>query len=121
MIKTEQIGVHTTITEELKKYIDKKIGKLEKYLPKDARESAHAEVFIKESKIKTKVQHTAEVVLKLKHETITAKETTVNPFAAIDIVEAKMKNQLKRYKDKHGHSKFHHRVISKMKRRTPEL
>ncbi len=118
MIKTEQTGVHTTITPELRKYINKKIGKLEKYLPKDARESAHGEVFIKESKNKTKAQHTAEVVLRLKHETLTAKETTVNPFAAVDIVEAKLKNQLRKYKDKHTHKKFHHKVLAKMRRRT---
>ncbi len=120
MIKYELSGVHTTVTPELKKYIDKKIAKLDRFLPKSARESAHAEVFIKESKSKSKAQHTAEVVLKLKQETLTAKETTVNPFAAVDIVEAKLKNQLKKYKAKHTHKKLHHKVLARMRRRAIE-
>lgn len=118
MIKLEQSGVHTSITPDLKKYITRKIGKLDRFLPKHARESAHGEVFIKESKNKGKAQHTAEVVLKLKQETLTAKETTVNPFAAVDIVEAKLKNQLKKYKDKHTHKKFHHKVLARMRRQS---
>ncbi|MDZ7785601.1 MAG: ribosome-associated translation inhibitor RaiA [Candidatus Saccharibacteria bacterium] len=116
MIKLELTGVHTQVSDDLKKYINKKIGKLDRFLPKHARESAHGEVFIKESKNKGKPQHTAEVVLKLKQETLTAKETTVNPFAAVDIVEAKLKNQMRKYKDKHTHKKFHHKVLARMKR-----
>lgn len=118
MIKLDQTGVHTQITEDLKKYINKKIGKLDRFLPRHARESAHAEVFVKQSKNNAKVQHTAEVVLKLQHETLLAKETTVNPFAAVDIVEAKLKNQLKKYKDKYARRKFHHKVLARMRRRS---
>lgn len=118
MLRLDQTGVHTTITPKLKKYIDKKIGKLDRFLPRRARESAFAEVLIKESKSKNKAQHTAEVILKLKHETLTAKETTVNPFAAIDIVEAKLKNQLKKYKTKHGNIRLHHKVLARMRRRS---
>ena len=64
-------------------------------MPKHARKSAHAEVKLKESKAKNKKQCTAEVTIFMPGEVITAKETTVNMYAAIDIVEEKLKAQLK--------------------------
>ena len=118
--KYELSGVHTTVTPELEKYIQKKLLRLDRFLPKHARESAHAEIFIKEAKSKTRVQHTCEVILKLKQETLTVKETTMNPFAAVDIVEAKLKNQLKKYKAKHSQKRLHNKVLARMRRQTAE-
>ena len=83
----------------LEKYVTKKIGKLDKYIPRNARTSAHAQVFLKESKIKNKKQCTCEVIMHLPHEEFATKETTMNIFAAVDIVEAKLKNHLRKYKD----------------------
>lgn len=118
MIKKLEIsGVHTTVSEELKKYIGKKIGKLDRYMPKHARVSAHAEILIKESKIKTRKQHTCEIILYLPKETFTIKETTLNPFAAVDIVEAKLKTHLKKYKETHGSLRIHRRVLARLRRR----
>ena len=116
--KYEISGVHTDVSPELQKYIEKKILKLDKYIAKSARESAYADIFIKESKNKTRVQHTCEVILKLKQEKLMVKETTVNPFAAVDIVEAKLKNQLKGYKEKHTQKRFRNKVLARMRRRT---
>lgn len=117
--KLEISGVHTTVGDDLRKYITKKIGKLDRYMPKHARASAHAEILIKESKVKTRKQHTCEVILYLPKETFTIKETTLNPFAAADIVEAKLKNHLKKYKETHGSLRIHRRLLARMRRRTP--
>ena len=38
----------------------------------------------------------------LPHEEFATKETTMNIFAAIDIVEAKLKNHLRKYKETHS-------------------
>ncbi len=117
MIKKLEIsGVHMKLSEDLSKYVTKKIARLDRYLPRHARESAHAEVFLKETKIKAKKECTCEVVLHLPHDTITTKETTMNIFAAIDIVEAKLKNQLKKYKEKHSSLRLHRRVLSRIRR-----
>jgi len=102
MLKITIEGVHIKINDDLEKYVAKKIGKLDKYVPRVARGSAHAQVFLKESKIKNKKQCTCEVVMHLPHEEFVTKETTMNIFAAVDIVEAKLKNHLKKYKDTHG-------------------
>ncbi|MCA9332494.1 ribosome-associated translation inhibitor RaiA [Candidatus Saccharibacteria bacterium] len=114
--KLEITGIRTTLDNDLKKYARSKIGKLDKYIPRNSRESAHAEIILKESKIKTKKVCTCEVILYLPHEQLTTKESTINMYAAIDIVEAKLKNQIKKYKDTHGTRGLHRRVISKFMR-----
>ncbi len=116
MIKLEITGVHTELDTKIKKYVTTKINKLEKYMPRHARESAHAEVFLKEKKIRAKKECACEVVLHLPKETIRIEETTINMYAAVDIVEEKLKNQLKKYKETHSSLRIHKRVISKLRR-----
>ena len=120
MIKTFEItGKKIELTDDLKKYITKKIGKLDKYLPRHARESAHAEVVIKEStKGKTQKTYTCEVILQVPGDTITVKQETINPFAAVDIAEDTMKNRIRKYKNTSGTKRLHRRVLSRMRRQT---
>ena len=63
----------------------------------------------------------AEVILHLPKEIITSKETTVNLYAAIDVTEEKIKNQIKKYKSKHGAGRIHQRVLARIKRRSAKL
>lgn len=114
--KLEITGVHYAIDDELRKYATNKIGKLDKYLPRKSRESAHAEVFLKESKSKDKKQCTCEVILHLPQGKLATKEATINMYAAIDIVETKLKNQIKKYKDTHSVNRLHKRVLLRVKR-----
>lgn len=114
--KIEINGIHTEVTDDIQKYVAKKIGKLDQYMPKSARPSAHAEVKLKEQKIKQRVQCTCEVILHVPNDTITVKETTLNLYAAIDVVEEKLKNQIKRYKQTHGRGALHRRILARIKR-----
>lgn len=114
--KLEINGVHFSVDAKLKNYVTKKLGKLDKYIPRHARQSAHLEVFLKEVKIKTKTENICEAVLHLPHEKLTTKEATINMYAAVDIVEAKLKNQIKKYKQKHGSPQLRHRLIGKLRR-----
>lgn len=116
--KLEINGIHTVLTDDLKKYITKKIGRLDRYMPRKSRESAHAEVFVKEIMIKAKKECVCEVVLHLPGSTLMTKESTINMFAAVDIVEAKLKNQLKKYKETHNVRRIHRRVLMRLKRST---
>ncbi len=109
-------AVHYSLGDDLRKYVTKKIGKLDKYLGRRVHSAVHAEIKLKGEKQKTRKQYTCEVILHLPHEIITTKETTLNMFAAVDIVEAKLKNQIKTYKDKHLPAKFHRRLIAKLRR-----
>lgn len=115
----EITGVHTEVNDKLKKYATNKIGKLDRFMTKHTRASAHVEVILKESKTKTKKDCICEVVMHLPKENITTKEATLNMFAAIDIVEAKLKNQLKKYKETHENPRLHQRVAARFKRNQP--
>ena len=119
MIKRIDIdGVHMEVGKDLRKYVTKKIGKLDKYIPKYNRGSALAEVKLKEGKVKEREQRTCEVILHLPHEKIMVTETTVNMFAAVDIVEEKLKTQLHKYKEKHSAPKLRQRLMSRLKRQS---
>lgn len=99
--KFEVTGVHMTIDDKLRKYISKKLGQLDKYIAKHDRASAHMLVRLKQSKQDGRIQYTCEVTLKLPKSNIVLTETTVNPYAAVDIVQTKLKNQIKKSKDIH--------------------
>lgn len=116
--KLDITGVHMKVDDKLKLYTTKKIGRLDRFVPRHARESAQVEVLIKDTaKRKTKKEYTCEVIIRLPQENVTVKESTINAFAAVDIVEAKLKNQLKKYKETHSSLRIHRRVLSKLKRR----
>ena len=87
-----------SVDETTKKYVNKKIGKLDRYLPRHARDSVTAEVKLKEVNRDHGNKYEAEVILQVPNKIITAKDSTVNVLAAIDIVEAKIVAQLRKYK-----------------------
>ncbi|MDB5175324.1 MAG: hypothetical protein JWM81_182 [Candidatus Saccharibacteria bacterium] len=117
MLKKFEIrGVHMDIDENLRKYVTKKIGNLDKYLSPASRASAHIEVQLKEDKAKNKKHAICEVTLYLPGDTINITESTMNMFAAVDIVEAKLKQRLQKYKDQHQSGKMHRRLFARFAR-----
>ncbi len=121
MIKRLDISsVHTTIDDKLHRYINKKIGALDRYIPRHGRESAHMEVKLKEDKAlkheNHKRQSTCEVILHLPKEVITVSETTLNMYAAIDIVEMKLKHKITKYKEMHSSGSLRRRVAARFAR-----
>lgn len=119
--KLEITGVHMDVDKKLHDYVIKKVGKLDKYLPRHARTSVHAEVFLKERMIRKKKECTAEVTIRLPKGNVTAKESTMNIYAAVDIVEAKLRNQIKKYKETHSSLRIHRRVLNRIRRMPQEL
>lgn len=118
MIKRLEIsGVHMTVGDDLKKYVEKKIGRLDRFIPRSGRESVHVEVKLKESKAKDKNERTCEVIMHLPQENLMVKETTINIYAAVDIVETKLQHRLKKYKEMHISPRFHQRMLTKLKHR----
>jgi putative sigma-54 modulation protein len=115
--KLDISGVHLEINDELKRYVQKKLGRLDRFVARTHRESLHMEVKLKEGRAKDKNERTCEVILHLPGENITLKETTINIYAAIDIIETKLRNQLKKYKELHGSPRLHQRVLTKLKHR----
>lgn len=91
-------GVKYELTDTTKKYVEKKIGALDKYLPRHARKSASADVKIKQIDNPGGNKYEVEVILTVPEKVITAKDSTMNALAAVDIVEAKLNGQIRKYK-----------------------
>jgi putative sigma-54 modulation protein len=103
-------GSKVEVTPELEKYIQKKIGKLDKRLKRTVRNDIRADVKLQEAQSKKNGKRcTCEVILHIPGATLTAVESTMNMFAAVDIVETKLQNQLKKHKEKHSLSDDKHK------------
>ena len=116
--KFEIHAVHSTVDDQIKDYVTKKIGGLDRYVSRHSRASAHADVHLKEGKTKNHNRFICEVTLHLPHQTIVIKENALNMFAAVDIAEAKLKQQLQKYKDTHGSGKLHRHLFARFKRKS---
>jgi putative sigma-54 modulation protein len=92
-------GVKYDIDETTKKYVIRKVGRLDRYLPRHARKSATADVKLKEVNRANGNKYEAEIILNVPDRVLMAKDTTVNMLAAVDIVEAKIAAQLRKYKE----------------------
>jgi putative sigma-54 modulation protein len=92
-------GIKYDVDEKTKKYVTKKIGALDRYLPRHARKSVRADVKLIQIDEKHGNKYEVEVVMHVPEKTITAKDSTVNVLAAVDIVEAKLAAQLRKYKE----------------------
>lgn len=110
-------GVKYSPDEQTKRYVVKKIGRLDRFLPRHARKSATAEVILKEVNRDHGNKYEAEIILNVPDKRLTASDSTINMLAAVDIVEQKLANQLKKYKDKHvGHIGKTRAALSRFKR-----
>lgn len=91
-------GVKYHVDDTTKKYVIKKIGRLDRYLPRHARKSVNAEIILKEVNRSHGNKYEAEVIVHIPGKILTAKDSTVNMLAAVDIVEAKLAAQMHKYK-----------------------
>lgn len=117
MISTIEVtGIKYDVDETTKKYVLKKIGRLDRYLPRHARESVAADVRLKEVNRANGNKYEVEVTVSVPDKVITAKDSTLNMLAAVDIVEAKVVSQLRKYKQASIGHVGRRGVMSKFKR-----
>ena len=109
-------GIKYELNDTTKKYVEKKIGGLDKYLPKHARKSATADVKISQIDNPGGNKYEVEVIINVPEKVITAKDSTMNVLAAVDIVEAKLNGQLRKYKEATLPHIGFRKVLSKFKR-----
>jgi putative sigma-54 modulation protein len=110
-------GVRYTPDELTRKYVKKKIGALDRYLSRHARKTVYVEVKLKEVNRANGNKYECDVILKVPDATMTAKDSTLNMLAAIDIVEEKLRAQLKKYHDEHTDHRGRHNIVGRLKRR----
>ena len=90
-------GKNLEITDSLRKYVEKKIGRLDRYLPNII--DARVELGVENTRA-AKDSQVAQVTLRTKHAILRAEEASSDMFASIDAVFDKMQRQADRYKGK---------------------
>ncbi len=90
-------GRNVSVTERVQEYVEKKIGKLERYLP--IIDEARMELSQEETR---SAQHrmTAQLTVRSRGKVLRAEERDQDLFAAIDLVAEKMQRQITRFKDR---------------------
>ncbi len=110
-------GLKYEVNDATRRYVLKKIGSLDRYMPSHARKSVSARVILKEVNRDHGNKYEAEVVLTLPDKKMTAADSTVNMMAAIDIVEAKLVAQLRKYKQVTSPHVGRRKFLARFKRR----
>ncbi len=97
--KIDITGTGYKVEESLKKYIEKRIGKLDKYLPRGSKKDVVVKVIVASvGKGKTE-KYELSVAMEIPGgKVIAAKDECSNIFAGVDLVEAKLVGQIRRYK-----------------------
>lgn len=117
MIESIEItGVGYEVSTATRRYITRKIGRLDRYLPRHARKSVTADVKLREVNRAHGNKYEAEIILQVPDKTLTAKDSTVNMLAAVDVIEAKLVAQLHKYKTQNLPHVGRRRVLSRFKR-----
>lgn len=100
MIEAIEItGEQYDVDDVTKKYVIKKVGRLDRYLPRHARKSVSAEVKLRQINADHGNKYEVEIILLVPDKTLVATDSTSNMLAAVDIAEAKIIAQLHRYKE----------------------
>jgi len=90
-------GKNMEVTDRLQEYIEKKVGKLDRYLPTIT--EARIELSVEGTK-SAKDRQVAQLTVRSKGTFLRAEERTADMFASIDAIVDKMYRQIVRYKGK---------------------
>lgn len=101
MIAAQITGRQYDIDEELEKYINTKLAKLDKYFPRAYRPKGMRVEIFRDPSGKEDNRYRCSVNLEVPGPDIMAEAATMNPHSAVDIVEVKLKGQIRRYKERH--------------------
>ncbi|MBR3257103.1 ribosome-associated translation inhibitor RaiA [Candidatus Saccharibacteria bacterium] len=97
--KIDVSGSNYKIEENLRKYATKKIGKLDRYLPRGHKKDVVAKVVVTEVKRDHGNKYEISVAMEIPGgKVLSSKDECSNLYAGIDIVEAKLAGQIRRFK-----------------------
>lgn len=106
MINLQITGRNYDIDEQLNKYIQNKLGKLDRFFPRAHRPKGMRVEIFKDPSGKEDNRYRCVAYLEVPGPDITAETAMMNPHAAVDVVEAKLKAQIRRYKEKHSNRRI---------------
>ena len=97
-------GSNYKVEEGFQKYVMKRLGKLDRYLPRDNRKDVAAKVVVTQVDRAhgNKYEITASLDIPgssdIHGKVLVAKDETSNVFAGVDLIEAKLEGQIRRFK-----------------------
>lgn len=91
-------GINYEVDDNTKKYAVKHIGRLDRFLPRHAKKSVIAKVTIRQVNKSHGNKYEMDALLKLPGNDIAAKDEAGNVIALVDILEAKLTPQIRKYK-----------------------
>ena len=97
--KIEVTGNGYKVEDSLRKYVEKRIGKLDRYLPRGSKKDVVVKVIVTEiGKNKSEKYEISAAMDIPGGKVVAAKDECSNIFAGVDLVEAKLTGQIRRYK-----------------------
>lgn len=97
--KIEISGNKYKVEESFRKYATKRIGKLDRYLPRGSKKDVLAKIVVKEVDRAHGNKYEISAAMEIPGgKVIAAKDESSNVYAGIDIIEAKLMGQIRRYK-----------------------
>ena len=90
-------GRNMEVSEVLRKYVERKLGKLERYLP--AIDEVRVELATEQAK-SNQDRQVVQVTMRSNSTILRAEERSADMFAAIDAVRDKLQRQMRRYKER---------------------
>lgn len=113
--KFDITGVHFKVDRALHTYIEQKLRTLDRYVPRRERSVAHMEVRVYEQKAENRMWPVCETVLRLPGETFALTEKGTTIYAAVDIVKAKLKQELSRYRGEYPDGSQRRHLFSRLR------
>ena len=97
--KIDISGSNFKVEESFQKYVHKRIGKLDRYLPRQNRKDVVAKVVVTQVNRDHGNKYEISVSLNVPGgKVLAAKDEASNIYAGIDIIEAKLTGQIRRFK-----------------------
>ena len=117
--KIDIVGNDYKVDESLKKYVEKRLAKLDKYLPRKSKKDVICKVMINEIGKSRGEKYEISAAMDIPGgKVIAAKDECSNVFTGVDLVEAKLLGQIRRYKleaQPHRHKKSLKNLFRKKK------
>ncbi len=98
MPKIDLTAIKYDMNDSTKRYAQKKLGNLMKYMPRHSRKSATIRANLEELTKKRDDKFQVEVFVAVPDRVLTVTGNATNMTAAIDIAESKMASQIRKYK-----------------------
>lgn len=97
--KIEIVGNGHKIEESFRKYVEKRIGKLDRYLPRGSKKGVMVKVILTEIGKNKGDKYEISAAMDIPGgKVVAARDECSNIFAGVDLVEAKLTGQIRRYK-----------------------